>query len=63
MLMKKSLTFTTLSLIIVMCLHIPVQGQTKTVKKGAKYDTIIVKHVTPVKKPITKPVSKTVIIQ
>jgi hypothetical protein len=64
MLMKKSLTFTTLSLIIVMCLNIPVQGQTKTVKKGAKYDTIIVKHVTKTaKKPVAKPVVKPVVIQ
>ena len=31
------------------------QGQTKTVKKGAKYDTIIVKHSTPAKKPVVKP--------
>ena len=67
MLMKKSLTFTTLSLIIVMCLNIPVQGQTKTVKKGAKYDTIIVKHVTktakkPVAKPVVKPVLKEEIV-
>ena len=62
MLMKKSLTFTTLSLIIVMCLNIPVQGQTKTVKKGAKYDTIIVKHVTKTaKKPVAKPVVKPVV--
>lgn len=64
MLMKKSLTFTTLSLIIVMCLNIPVQGQTKTVKKGAKYDTIIVKHVTKTaKKPVAKPVVKPVVKQ
>lgn len=64
MLMKKSLTFTTLSLIIVMCLNILVQGQTKTVKKGAKYDTIIVKHVTKTaKKPVAKPVVKPVVIQ
>src|SRR5689334_18837921 len=62
MLMKKNLIFTTLSLIIVMCLHIPMQGQTKTVKKGDKYDTIIVKHVTtPVKKKVAKPVAKPVV--
>jgi hypothetical protein len=53
--MKKKLFFATLSLIIVTCLYTPVQGQTKTVKKGAKYDTIIVKHSTPVKKPAVKP--------
>lgn len=33
------------------------QGQTKIVKKGAKYDTIIVKHSPPVKKPVAKPVA------
>jgi len=46
-------------LVIAMCLHIPVYSQTKIVKKGAKYDTIIVKHVTPAsKKPVVKPVQK-----
>lgn len=43
-------------LIVVLCLHIPAQGQTRTVKKGAKYDTIIVKHsASPAKKPVAKP--------
>ena len=42
-----------------MCLHIPLQGQAKTVKKGTKYDTIIVKHVTaPAKKLVVKPIVK-----
>ena len=59
--MKKNLFFATLSLIIVMCLHISVQGQT-TVKKGAKYDTIIVKHQNkPAKKPVVKPVPKPIV--
>ena len=66
--MKKSLIFAALSLIIALCLHLPVHGQTKTVKKGVKYDTIIVKHVTktakkPVAKPIVNPVVTTVVIQ
>ena len=59
--MKKNLFFTMLSLIVVMCLHIQVQGQT-TVKKGAKYDTIIVKHQTKTaKKPVAKPVPKPIV--
>ena len=62
MLMKKSSTFTTLLLIIGMCLHMSVQGQTKTVKKGAKFDTIIVKHVKPAKKPVTKPVIQEIVL-
>jgi hypothetical protein len=49
-----------LSFIIALCLHTPVQSQ--VVKKGAKYDTIIVKHQTkPAKKPVAKPVAKPVI--
>ena len=57
--MKKNLIYTILSLTMVMCLHNPVQGQTKTVKRGDKYDTIIVKHVTtPVKKKVAKPIVK-----
>ena len=61
--MKKCLVFTPLSFIIVLCLHTPVQGQ--VVKKGSKYDTIIVKHVIKpaVKKPVAKPpVSKPEIV-
>lgn len=54
--MKKNLIFAVLSVSIVLCLHIPVQGQTRVVKKGTKYDTIIVKHgPKPAKKPIAKP--------
>jgi uncharacterized protein YcfL len=53
--MKKILSLMLPSLIVVLCLHTAAQGQTKTVKKGAKYDTIIVKHSTPVKKPAVKP--------
>ncbi len=39
-------------------------AQTRVVKKGAKYDTIIVKHTTatkPAKKPVAKPVAKPVV--
>jgi hypothetical protein len=54
MLMKKSLIFASLSFVIVLCLSATVQGQ--IVKKGAKYDTIIVKHQPKVaKKPVAKP--------
>lgn len=39
------------------------EAQTKTVKKGAKYDTIIVKHgPKPAKKPAAKPVVKEVVL-
>ena len=58
MLMKKSLVFTTL-LLIVICLHTSAQSQTRIVKKGTKYDTIIVKHgPKPAKKPAAKPAIK-----
>jgi hypothetical protein len=54
--MKKSLTAALFSFLIALYLHIPVQGQNRTVKKGAKYDTIIVKHQPKVaKKPVAKP--------
>jgi hypothetical protein len=54
--MKKSLTFVTLSLLIALCIYQSAQGQTRIVKKGQKYDTIIVKHgPKPVKKPAAKP--------
>jgi hypothetical protein len=54
--MKKSFVFATLSFFIFLCLHMPVQAQNKIVKKGAKYDTIIVKKgVPPAKKPAAKP--------
>jgi hypothetical protein len=56
MFMKNSLRFPALLLIIVLCLHIPAQSQTRIVKKGTKYDTIIVKHSTkPAIKPVVKP--------
>lgn len=58
MLMKKNLAFVTLSFIIFLCLQITAQGQTRVVKKGTKYDTIIVKHgPKPAKKPVPKPVA------
>lgn len=60
--MKKSSIFAVSSFIISLCLYIPVKGQ--IVKKGAKYDTIIVKHQTkPAKKPAAKPVVKPAVIQ
>ena len=62
--MKKKLSLFLLSLVAVLCLHTSVQGQTKTVKKGTKYDTIIVKHVTkPAKKPVVQPVVQPVVKQ
>jgi hypothetical protein len=54
--MKKNLIFILLSFVISLCLYTPARGQTKTYKKGAKYDTIIVKHQPKVaKKPAVKP--------
>lgn len=50
-----------MSFIIFLCVHSAVQGQTRVVKKGAKYDTIIVKHgPKPAKKPVAKPAVKPV---
>ncbi|MBC7873425.1 MAG: hypothetical protein H7Y01_05485 [Ferruginibacter sp.] len=61
--MKKSLTFTMLSLLTVLCCDLPVQAQAQTIKKGAKYDTIIVKHATKTaKKPVAKPPVKQEIV-
>jgi hypothetical protein len=61
--MRKSLRFATLPLIFALCLHMSVQSQTRIVKKGDKYDTIIVKHgPKPVKKLVPKPVVKPEII-
>jgi hypothetical protein len=45
-------------LLLLLGLHTFANAQTKTVKKGSKYDTIIVKHVTPSPKPAAKPVAK-----
>jgi len=57
--MKKSLAFVALPFIIFLCLHTSVQSQTRIVKKGTKYDTIIVKHgPKPAKKPVAKPLVK-----
>jgi len=54
--MKNRWFFTSLSLIVFGCLPDSVQSQTRVVKKGAKYDTIIVKHVDkPAAKPKPKP--------
>ena len=60
--MKKSFAFVTLFLTFAIFSHISSQGQTRTVKKGAKYDTIIVKHgPKPAKKPVVKPVAEPVV--
>jgi len=60
--MKTSLTFTTLSLIFFLYLHTTAQAQTKIIKKGEKYDTIIVKKgAKPAKKPVAKPAVQPVV--
>lgn len=53
--MKKKLIFIAVLFIMAPCLYVTAQGQNKVVKKGTKYDTIIVKHVD---KPIVKPKPK-----
>ncbi len=59
--MKKSLIFALLVFIIFLYPYASVQSQ--VVKKGAKYDTIIVKHQNKAaKKPVAKPVVKPEII-
>lgn len=55
--MKKSLVFLTM-LFLLFGLSRPVQSQSKIVKKGAKYDTIIVKKSPAPKKPAPRPVEK-----
>jgi hypothetical protein len=61
--MKKCLSFTVLSIFAALCLHMNAQAQNRTVKKGTKYDTIIVKHETKVpKKPVAKPVIQEAIL-
>jgi hypothetical protein len=61
--MKRRLIFSALSVVAGLCLQTQAKGQLKTVKKGAKYDTIIVKHQKPVvKKPVAKPVLKSEIV-
>ncbi len=57
--MKKILTFLTISLIVFLCFQTALQAQSTVVKKGAKYDTIIVKHQPKTaKKPVAKPAAK-----
>jgi hypothetical protein len=57
MMMKKTVIFLLLLISGSLCLPATAWCQTKTVKRGAKYDTIIVKHQKPVvKKTIAKPV-------
>ncbi len=59
--MKKNLIFIAVPFIMALCFHIAAQGQNRTVKKGTKYDTIIVKHVDkPIVKPAPKPAPKPV---
>ncbi len=53
--MKRKLIFIAVLFILAACLHVTAQGQNRVVKKGTKYDTIIVKHVD---KPIVKPKPK-----
>jgi hypothetical protein len=50
--MKKNISFAITILIVFFCQQQSAQAQGRTVKKGNKYDTIIVKHAT---KPIAKP--------
>jgi len=62
--MKKSSTFIMLSLIFLMCLSTTAHGQAKIVKKGEKYDTIIVKKgAKPAKKPAPKPVAQQAVVK
>jgi hypothetical protein len=61
--MKKILTPVLSCLAIALYFNIlPVQAQ-KIIKKGAKYDTIIVKHTTPSAKKPAKPVAKPAVAQ
>ncbi len=61
--MKKTVIFFFLFISGTLCLPAIALCQTKTVKKGAKYDTIIVKHQKPVaKKTVAKPVVKPEIV-
>ena len=53
--MKKNLILIAMLFLMAPCLYVSAQGQNRTVKKGTKYDTIIIKHVD---KPITKPKPK-----
>ncbi len=58
--MNRNLMFTAFLFSIGMCVELSVQAQTKTIKKGAEYDTIIVKHVKQPKKQTPKPAIKQV---
>lgn len=61
--MKKIVIFLLLLISGSLCLPTMALCQTKTVKKGEKYDTIIVQHKNAVvKKPITKPVMQEIIL-
>ena len=56
--MKKKIQFAPVLFFVMFCLNTTVQAQNKTFKKGAKYDTIIIKHQNKVAK---KPVAKSVV--
>lgn len=61
--MKKVLKQAALMLSALLLFSMPLLAQKKTIKKGAKYDTIIVeKNSKPVSKPVAKPVAKKEII-
>ncbi len=62
--MKKILTFTTLPIFFFLYCHLPVQSQSKVVKKGKTHDTIIVKHQPkPSRKPVAKPVVTAAVVK
>jgi hypothetical protein len=62
--MQKSLTFTPLLILCLLCLHTTVQAQTKVVKKGKTHDTIIVKHQPKTaKKTAPKPVVQPAVVK
>lgn len=62
--MKKNLAFGGLSLIVILCSLVAAQGQNRIVKKGTKYDTIIVKKgPKPVKKVVPKPVATPAVVK
>ncbi len=63
--MKKTVGFIWFCVFLFICVYsINANAQTRVVKKGAKYDTIIVKHgPKPAKKPVAKPAAKPALIQ
>ncbi len=62
--MKKNLALGGLSLVVILCSLLAAQAQDRIVKKGTKYDTIIVKKgPKPVKKAAPKPVATPVAVK